>query len=182
VPPLTRDDGGRSAPAYEKRETMKPNIGMTDKDRDGVVKALTALLADEYVLYTKTRNNHWNVVGLHFSDLHKFFESQYEELDDIVDEVAERARAVSGHAIGTLQEFTQHARVKKHPPPNPASREMIVDLLGDHETIIRQLREDVQMTAEKYHDVGTSDFLTGVLEQHEKMGWILRANLEGSSI
>lgn len=57
------------------------------------------------------------VVGLHFSDLHKFFESQYEELDDIVDKLAERARAISGHAIGTLQEFTQHARVKEHPPP-----------------------------------------------------------------
>jgi len=161
---------------------MKPNIGMTDKDRDGVVKALTALLADEYVLYTKTRNYHWNVVGPHFSDLHKFFESQYEELDDIVDEVAERARAVGGHAIGTLQEFTQHARVKEHPAHYPASPEMIADLLGDHETIIRQLREDVQMTAEKYHDVGTSDFLTGILEQHEKMGWMLRANLDGSSI
>ena len=59
---------------------------------------------------------------------------------------------------------------------------MIGDLLGDHETIIRQLREDVQMTAEQYHDVGTSDFLTGTLEQHEKMGWMLRANLGGQSI
>jgi len=161
---------------------MKTNIGMTDKDCNGVVKALTALLADEYVLYTKTRNYHWNVVGPHFSDLHKFFESQYEELDDIVDEVAERARAVGGHAIGTLQEFTQHARVKERPAHYPASREMVADLLGDHETIIRQLREDVQMTAEKYHDMGTSDFLTGILEQHEKMVWMLRANLDGQSI
>jgi starvation-inducible DNA-binding protein len=99
-----------------------------------------------------------------------------------VDEVAERARAVGGHAIGTLQEFTQHARVKEYPARYPASPEMIADLLGDHETIIRQLREDVQMTVEKYHDVGTSDFLTGILEQHEKMGWMLRANSEGSSI
>ena len=160
---------------------MKINIGITDKDCNGVVKALTALLADEYVLYTKTRNYHWNVVGPHFSELHKFFESQYEELDDIVDEVAERARAVGGHAVGTLEEFARQARVKEHPAHYPASREMIVDLLGDHETIIRQLRKDVQMTAEKYHDVGTSDFLTGILEQHEKMGWMLRVNLEESS-
>lgn len=54
VLPLARDDGGRSVHAYERGETMKPNIGMTDKDRDGVVKALMALLADEYVLYKKT--------------------------------------------------------------------------------------------------------------------------------
>ena len=58
---------------------MNPNIAITDKDRAGVVKILNALLADEYVLYTKTRNYHWNVVGSQFNDLHKFFAAQYEE-------------------------------------------------------------------------------------------------------
>ena len=116
---------------------MRPHIGMTDKDRDGAVKALTTLLTDEYVLYTKTRNYHWNVVGPHFSDLHKFFESQHKEPADNVDEVTELARAVVGHAIGTFQEFSQYARVTEHPAHYRASREMVVDLLGDHETIIR---------------------------------------------
>ena len=78
---------------------MKPNLGIADKDRDGVVKLLTGILADEYVLYTKSRNYHWNVVGLQFNDLHKFFESQYEELNDIVDDVAERARSLGGKAM-----------------------------------------------------------------------------------
>jgi starvation-inducible DNA-binding protein len=50
-------------------------------------------LADEYVLYTKTRNYHWHVVGPQFNDLHKFFQEQYEVLNDIVGEVAERADA-----------------------------------------------------------------------------------------
>lgn len=161
---------------------MEPNIGIIDKDREGVGKVLMALLADEYVLYTKTRNYHRNMAGPQFSILHKFFESQHNKPADNVDEVAELAHAVDVHAIGSLQECTQHARVKEHPAHYRASREMIVDLLGDHETIIRQLREDVQMTAEKYHDMGTSDFLTGILEQHEKMVWMLRANLDGQSI
>jgi starvation-inducible DNA-binding protein len=128
-----------------------------------------ALLADEYVLYTKMRNYHWNVAGPQL------------EPEDNVNEVVGLARAVGGDAIGTIQEFTRHARVKKHPAHCPARREMIVDLLGDHETIIRQLREDVLITAEKYHDMGTSDFLTGILEQHEKMVWMLRANLDGQA-
>ena len=64
---------------------MNPNIGITDKDRTGVVKILNALLADEYVLYTKTRNYHWNIVGPQFNDLHKFFGDQYEQLDGFVD-------------------------------------------------------------------------------------------------
>ena len=164
---------------------MEPNIGIIDKDRKGVGKVLMALLADEYVLYTKTRNCHWIVAGPQFNNLHKFLESQHKKPADNVDEVtelAELALAVGVHAIGTIQKFTRHARVKEHPAHYRANREMIVDLLGDHETIIRQLREDVQMTAEKYHDMGTSDFLTGILEQHEKMVWMLRANLDGQSI
>ena len=85
---------------------MAPNIGIADDRRDGVLRLLTALLADEYVLYTKTRNYHWNVVGPQFNDLHKFFETQYEALDEVIDDVAERARALGGRAVATLAEFT----------------------------------------------------------------------------
>src|SRR5581483_1821755 len=79
------------------------NIGLGERQRQGVTEVLGRLLADEYVLYTKTRNYHWNVTGPQFHDLHKFFEAQYEALDDIVDEVAERARSLGGPAVGTLR-------------------------------------------------------------------------------
>lgn len=49
------------------------NIGISQQNREGVVKILNTLLADEYILYTKTRNYHWNVIGSHFNDRHKFF-------------------------------------------------------------------------------------------------------------
>jgi len=156
---------------------MKPNIGITDKDCAGVVKILTNLLADEYVLYTKTRNYHWNIVGQQFNDLHKFFESQYEELNDIVDDVAERSRMLGGSSIGTLGEIAQYTRLKEHPGHYPPANEMIANLLTDHETIIRHVREDLQIAAEMWHDMGTSDFLTGLMEKHEKMAWMLRAFL-----
>jgi starvation-inducible DNA-binding protein len=159
---------------------MNPNIGIADKDRTSVVKILNALLADEYVLYTKTRNYHWNVVGPQFNDLHKFFGDQYEQLDDFVDDVAERARQLGGHSVATLGEFTESTRLKEHPGQYPAAEEMLENLLGDHETIIRQLRADAD-TASKFHDVGTNDFLTGLMESHEKMAWMLRAFLEGKS-
>ena len=100
---------------------MKLNIGLEAEQREGVVGLLSALLADEYVLYTKTRNYHWNVVGPQFNDLHKFFQDQYEALDDVIDEVAERARTLGGHAIGTLAEFVQLARLKEHPARIPGS-------------------------------------------------------------
>lgn len=145
---------------------MKPNIGLSDKEREGVAKILSTLLSDEYVLYTKTRNYHWNVVGPHFNDLHKFFESQYEVLDEIVDEVAERVRSLSGFSIATLEEFLKYSRLREQPGQFPDARGMISKLLADHETIIRNLRVDLEVCADKYHDIGTNDFLTGLMEKH----------------
>jgi starvation-inducible DNA-binding protein len=156
---------------------MNPSIGLAEDQRKGVVAILHTLLADEYLLYTKTRNYHWNVVGPQFNDLHKFFETQYSELNDIVDEVAERARSVGGNAIGTLAEFLQQTRLKEHPEHYPDARGMIADLLADHEAVIRHLRVDLETCAETYHDMGTNDFLTGLMERHEKMAWMLRAFL-----
>jgi starvation-inducible DNA-binding protein len=157
---------------------MKPNIGIPDANRDGVIKLLAPLLADEYVLYTKTRNYHWNVVGPQFNDLHKFFQAQYEELDDFVDDVAERMRQLGGRSPGTLAEFTKAARLKEHPGQRPNARVMLTALLADHEAVITTLRADLAAAMEKFGDAGTSDFLTGLMEKHEKMAWMLRAFVE----
>ena len=154
---------------------MTFNIGLSESNRDSVVKILNAVLADEYVLYTKTRNYHWNVVGPQFNDLHKFFQEQYEALDDMVDEVAERARSVGGKAYGTLAEFSQHARLKEHPGEQHAALTMVANLQADHEAMIRTPWADLETVLEKHNDAGTNDFLTGLMEKHEKMAWMLRS-------
>jgi len=156
---------------------MTPTIGIPDEHRASVVTILNDLLSDEYLLYTKTRNYHWNVLGPQFNDLHKFFEAQYEALNDVVDDVAERARALGGRALGTLAEFAQHARLKEHPGQAPDALGMVADLLADHEAVVRQLRTDLAVSVDRHHDMGTSDFLTGLMERHEKMAWMLRAFL-----
>ncbi len=156
---------------------MKTNIGLDEKDRSGSATILNHLLSDEFLLYTKTRNYHWNVTGRDFYELHKFFEEQYEALDEIMDEVAERVRSLGHFAFGTMEQFSKFSRLKESIADTTSAGDMLQHLLTDHETIIRHLREDQQLAAEKYHDAGTSDFLTGLMEQHEKMAWMLRAFL-----
>ena len=158
---------------------MNMNIGLADEQRTGVVKILNTLLSDEYILYRKTRNYHWNVVGPQFNDLHRFFEEQYNELNGVVDEVAERDRAMGGNAFGTVAEFSQHTRLKEQQGQYPSARAMLANLLNDHEALIRHLRVDLETCVEKYHDAGTNDFLTGMMEKHEKMAWMLRAFSQG---
>ncbi len=153
-------------------------IGLSIDQRQDVVQILSTLVADEFLLCTKTRNYHWNVVGPHFHDLHKFFESQYEELDNIIDDAAERVRQLGGRTVGTLKEYLSIARLEEGSGNQPDASRMIPNLLDDHETTIRHLRADLEACADKYRDAGTSDFLTGLLEKHEKMAWMLRACLE----
>jgi starvation-inducible DNA-binding protein len=54
---------------------------------------------------------------------------------------------------------------------------MVANLVTDHETVIRNLRHDLRACDEEYDDMGTSDFLTGLMEIHEEMAWMLRAFL-----
>jgi starvation-inducible DNA-binding protein len=157
---------------------IMPNIGIDDKNREQVGKILNRVLADEYVLYTKTRGYHWNVIGPQFNDLHKFFEAQYEEIDDIIDDVAERARTIGVNSLGSLQEMVDHKTLEEDSTKGTDAKRMVRSLLSDHEAIVRKLRVDLEKAADKYKDIGTNDFLTGLMEKHEKMAWMLRSYLE----
>lgn len=157
--------------------TPRLQTGLSGEQSCGVVGLLNRLLADEYLLYTKLRNFHWNVVGPDFPQLHRLFEEQYEQVDDAIDEIAERARAVGGLAEGTLAGFLKLTRLTEAGSPLPDARGMVAELLADHEAIIRSLRTDLVDAGEKWGDAGTNDFLTGLMERHEKMAWMLRATL-----
>lgn len=156
---------------------MKPNLGLSGKSRDAVLDVLGRLLADEHVLYVKTRNFHWNVTGLDFGALHKLFEEQYDALGETIDEVAERIRMLGGVAPGSMKEFLKLSRLDEQPGGKLEAAKMIAALLSDHESVIRALREGIE-TAGRAGDAGTNDFLTGLLEDHEKTAWMLRAHLE----
>jgi starvation-inducible DNA-binding protein len=151
------------------------NIGLGVEQRKGVAGLLRSLLADEYLLYTKTRKYHWNVEGPQFHDLHKFFEAQYEEIDGSIDEIAERIRSLGEYSPGSLAEFLAGARLEEDGEASVSAKKMVQNLLHDHEAIIRNVRVDLETAKDKFGDAGNQDFLTGILEAHEKMAWMLRA-------
>ena len=156
---------------------MKANIGLTDKASQQIATLLNKLLADEFLLYTKTRNCHWNYEGDNFMEMHKFFESQYEELAEVVDSVAERIRKIGHVAEGRLKEYLNLTQLKEQPITSDQQKQ-VKHLLADHETIIRTLRKAVDEVTDNLKDAGTADFLTGVMEIHEKMAWMLRSYLK----
>ena len=154
------------------------NTGISEQNRQEIVNILERILADEYVLYTKTRNYHWNVVGPHFNDYHKAFEEQYDGLSEDIDEIAERIRALGFKTSSSLSEFQKNSQIKEHPGQYPDAGTMASNLLNDHEIVIQTIRKNIPEIGEKYGDVGTEDFLTSLMEKHEKTAWMLRSILE----
>lgn len=156
---------------------MKTQTGITDNNRQAVANELAKILADETVLYIKTKNAHWNIEGPDFYDKHKFFETQFGQLDEITDSIAERIRSIGHYAPATLKSYMSLTRLTEQTRKQNDSQGFIKELLEDHESIIMILREHIKSFGEEYQDAGSCDFITGLMETHEKMAWFLRSHL-----
>lgn len=156
---------------------MTPKIGISESNLKKSTSVLSIVLSDEMTLYVKLRKFHWNVTGNSFMELHKLFEGQYSDLEKIIDEVAERINMLGSKTIGTMKEFTSLTRLKENENKYPDQKNMIQELLGDNETLIKEIRKDIDICADESHDAGTADLLTKILQQHETMAWVLRRYL-----
>ncbi|MCB0391679.1 MAG: DNA starvation/stationary phase protection protein [Bdellovibrionales bacterium] len=144
-----------------------------------LVENLNSLLANEFTLFTKTLNFHWNIYGPSFHSVHKFLDNQYHDLLKIIDGVAERIREIGSHPIGTLEEIKDSTNLVEHPGLQPNPLNMIADLMTDHETIDLQIREILHdLDNSLIEDPGTYDFLTKLIKKHEEMTWMLKSHLE----
>ncbi|GAB4321737.1 MAG: Dps family protein [Phototrophicales bacterium] len=162
----------------QQTQGIKPDLGLSEDATNTVVTILQRLLADEHVLYMKLRNYHWNVTGPHFRALHQLFEEQYTQLATTIDLIAERIRSYGAFALGTMQNMIEQARLEESPHNTLPARDMVANIVTDHETMVRNLRQDIDQV-DDIDDDGAEDFLTGLLQTHQEMAWMLRTYLEG---
>lgn len=156
---------------------MKPrvNLGIPEVEREQIAKGLSVLLAESFSLYLKTHHFHWNVSGPLFSTLHELFETQYTELWNALDEIAERIRALDEYAPGTFTEFMKLSSIPET-QGIPKAQEMIMELLQGQEALARTARS-IFPVAEEGSDEATLDLLTQRIQLHEKTAWMLRSLL-----
>ena len=153
------------------------NIGISEKDRAAIAAGLSKLLADTYTLYLTTHNFHWNVTGPMFNTLHAMFMTQYTELWNAVDPIAERIRSLGHAAPGSYAQFGRLASVADAPEQPPRALDMVRILVEGHEAVARTARS-LYPVVEKAGDEPTADLLTQRLAVHEQAAWMLRSLLE----
>ncbi|MGF1455249.1 MAG: Dps family protein [Alphaproteobacteria bacterium] len=149
------------------------SIGLEDNQRKQVVDGLSRVLANTFILYTKTHGYHWNVTGPLFHSLHEMFEEQYTDLFEATDELAERIRALGEMAPTGVKSFQSLSELADDDTV-PEAVTMVKNLVKDHETVIRHMRTVIAEAAD-LGDEGTADMLTARMEEHEKAAWMLRS-------
>jgi len=147
--------------------------------RRTIAKELTGILADTYVLMNRTQLYHWNIEGPHFKGLHDLFETQYRELFDAVDDIAERIRTIGYYTPGTLDDFIQSSEMPRERVARD-SREILIHIIEGHQQVIQRLKLAMRQ-AEAAHDDGTLDLLAERLRVHEKTTWMLRSQASVTS-
>ena len=142
-----------------------------DATRD-LSAALTALLADVFALYLKTKNFHWHVSGPHFQDYHLLLDRQAEQIFAMTDPVAERARKLGGTTLRSIGHIARNQRVLDNDAPFVDPQDMLAELRDDNGDLATRLRE-LHALCEEYHDVVTASLIENWLDEAEGRRWFL---------
>ena len=156
--------------------STRPVGNIPQEDISNTATYLNTLLADEYGLFTKTLNYHWNITGPRFHSLHEFLEGHYNTILGFMDDIAERVRVLGETPLSTVKDMNDHLNLKEVTGNKMSDTEMLEDLYKAHMYIHENMREFIgEMPAAK--DPATEDFLVGLLKEHQMMAWMIRSHI-----
>jgi starvation-inducible DNA-binding protein len=152
----------------------------TDLPRKGaaqVAEELRPLLADVFALYLKTKNFHWHMTGPHFRDYHLLLDEQGEQIFEIADEIAERARKIGETTLHSISEISRYQRLKDNNEAFVAPKLMLAELHQDNLQLVEYMRKTHEITSE-VGDVATTSLLENWIDQAERRAWFLFESIQ----
>ena len=160
-----------SAEARRRLPLKTPSDLPTNAITD-ISAALTALLADVFTLYVKTKNFHWHMSGPHFRDYHLLLDEQAEQIFDMTDEVAERARKIGGTTLRSIGRIARQQRIPDNDADYVTPEDMLSELREDNLHLVSILR-GVHEVCDEYNDVATASLIENWIDQSERRVWFL---------
>src|SRR6266853_996347 len=137
-----------------------------------IAGAMNAILADVFALYLKTKNFHWHMSGPHFRDYHLLLDEQGSQIFAMTDDIAERARKISGTTIKSISDVSKHQRLKDNNDEGVAPENMLAELRADNLELTRNLRSTHEL-CEKHNDVATASLIEVWIDETERRTWFL---------
>jgi len=160
-----------TSPGSKAAKATNPDGFAPEKVKD-LSNVMNALLADVYALYLKTKNFHWHMSGPHFRDYHLLLDEQAEQIFDMTDDIAERARKLGGATIRSIGDIARHQRLKDNNEEFVAPTAMLAELGADNDHLSRSLRA-VHEICEGYKDVATASLIENWIDETERRIWFL---------
>ena len=158
-------------------EKIKQSNDTTIQRQGNITELFNSLLADEYQLYVTTRRAQRDVNELNFNGLENFFEIQFEILEKIIQSIGERVDTVGRFSPDSLNDFLKVGRLNGSDQVTNDQKNIINKLVEHHKLLINLLNNDIITTIEVHNDPETASFLSKLLEQHEKIVWMLGSHL-----
>ena len=150
-------------------------IDIAKDTREQLVTLLNQRLADAADLKSQAKQAHWNVKGPSFIALHELFDKVANELDPIVDDIAERITTLGGTALGTVRCAAQASSLSEYPleiTDGEAHVDALSTALADFG---KKARADIDATDE-FGDADTADLMTGISRSIDKLLWFVEAH------
>ena len=160
-----------------KKSSNPTRIDVKPKLRESMITLLNAQLADTLDLYTQVKQAHWNVKGPYFIALHELFDKLAEDLEEPVDDIAERVTALGGVARGTARIAAGASRLKELPHDSYDGMKMVTLLAERYAALGASTRAAIDV-AGQVGDADTADLFTGVSRGLDKALWFLEAHLQ----
>lgn len=160
-----------------KQKTVTTHNDLDGATRARVIELLNQQLADTFDLFTQTKQAHWNVKGPQFYQLHLLYDTLAEGIEDYVDEIAERATALGGVAMGTARMAAANTRLPEYPAAATDSMESVQCLVDRYAALAASTRQAID-AADEAGDADTADLFTEISRDLDKWLWFLEAHLQ----
>jgi len=155
-----------------RRAPLATPSGFASQAKTDISAALTALLADVFALYLKTKNFHWHVSGPHFRDYHLLLDEQGEQIFAITDDIAERVRKVGGTTLRSIGHIARLQRIADNDADFVTPRDMLAELREDNTQLVSRMRE-THSVCDEHGDVASASLLENWIDEAERRVWFL---------
>lgn len=143
----------------------------SDATRD-IAAGLAGLLADVFTLYLKTKNFHWHMSGPNFRDYHLLLDEHGDQIFEMTDAIAERARKIGGTTIRSISDIAGRQRILDNNADYVDPQDMLAELHGDNKQLVAELRR-VHELCDSYSDIATASLIEGWIDESERRSWFL---------
>lgn len=142
-----------------------------------IINNLNIFLSDLNVFYRKLQNYHWNIKGKDFFTVHAKLEEYYNEINGLIDEVAEHILSINGEPLGTLKDYLNYTKIKEAENKKIDSTSIFTEITKDYSSLLNDAI-NIKKLADMNSEIKTSALMDEIIESYTKKLWILKQYME----